>query len=148
MVLVEPQVTKGSLPAIYRPSAIRAVLLFFLASFLPTPWLALALPRTSAPQLGPSLIEFIIGLPLGVLALLVAWRLFRRALPGALVHRSGFGALHAAFLILTVPLLIMGTLWLPLIRWSLLGGYFLGSGGGFFALLLAWVQRLPDLGNR
>ena len=144
MVLVEPQVTKGSLPGLYRPAAVRAVLLLFLASFLPTPWVATSLPRTSAPQLSVSLLEFAAGFPLGLLALAVAWRLFVRAIPSALMGRGGFASLHSAFLILLVPMIAMGTFWLPVVRWSLIGGYFFAAGAGFFTLLLHWTGTLPE----
>ena len=144
MVLVETQVTKGNLPAIYRPAALRAVLLLFLASFLPTPWLAVSMPRTSTLQISHSLLEFAIGITLGAAALPLAWRLFLRAFPGAVKRGSGGSTLHAAYVTLFAPLIIIATIWLPMIRWSLLGGYFLAAGGGFFALLLVWVQRLPD----
>ncbi len=145
MVLVQTQVTKGSLPGLYRPAAIRAVLLLFIASFLPTPWLAISLPRTSTHQLSASLLEFAIGIPLGLIALAFAWRLFVRAVPSAVIGRGGFASLHAAFLILLVPMVTMGMLWLPLVRWSLVGGYFFAAGAGFFGLLLLWVGRLPDI---
>ena len=144
MVLVETQVTKGSLPAIYKPAAIRVVLLLFLATFIPTPWLAVSLPRASSTQLGPNFVDFAAGIPLGLLALSIAWRLFARTMPAALRGRGGYATLHLSFLILLVPAIAMASLWLPLIYWSLLGGYFLGAGAGFFALLLLWVQRLPE----
>ena len=147
MALVERQITKSSLPAIYRPAVVRAVLLLFLLSFLPTPWLAPVMPRTSTVQLARSLTEFVIGIPLGLLALSLAWRTFLRALPDALAARGGGAMLHLAFLAVALPFLALGVLWLPAIYWSLLGGYLLGAGGGFFVLLLMWVRRLPDLND-
>src|SRR5256885_1355699 len=128
MVLVETQVTKGSLPAIYRPAALRAVLLLFLASFLPTPWLAVSMPRTSTVQISHSLFEFAIGIVLGAIALPLGWRLFCRAFPGALQRGAGGSTLHAAYLSLFAPMVVIATIWLPVVRWSMLGGYFLAAG--------------------
>lgn len=144
MVFVEPQVTKRTLPAIYRPAAVRGVLALFLATFLPTPWFATILPRSATPQLGQSLTEFCLGIPLGLVALALSWRLFTRALPTALQGKGGFASLNGAFLIIAIPFLIMTAYWLPLIRWSLLGGYFLGAGAGFFVCLLIWARGLPE----
>jgi hypothetical protein len=102
------------------------------------------LPRAATSTLSGNLLDFVLGIPIGLLALAAAWRLFRPGFISALEGRGGWAALHAAFLILIVPAIAMGVWWLPLVKWSLVGGYALGAGGGFFVLLHAWMSRLPD----